>query len=231
MSGYSVGAMKKVTAMKPDDFSSFNFDTRFMFPFTMLITGPTGSGKTMFVKELLEKQGKCINTKIKKIYYHFGMAQPLFQEMKEKIPNVEFRKGLPLKWETEIDGKNPVIIVLDDLMDLALKNPLTSLLYTQASHHRNLAVLTLTQSIFPKQKEARTVSLNSHYLVVFKNPRDKLQISTLATQFMPAARSYFLDVVEDATKNPHSYILLDCKQSTPDELRLRAKVLDPRNHT
>ena len=63
MAGYSVGAMKKVTAMKPDDFSSFNFDTRFIFPFTMLITGPTGSGKTMFVKELLEKQGTKYKSK------------------------------------------------------------------------------------------------------------------------------------------------------------------------
>ena len=37
----------------------------------------------------------------------------------------------------------------------------------------------LVQNLFPKNKETRTISLNAHYMVVFKNPRDKSQISHL----------------------------------------------------
>ena len=42
-----------------------------------------------------------------------------------------------------------------------------------------------------KGKEMRTISLNTHYLIVFKNPRDNQQIATLARQMYPG-RSHFL---------------------------------------
>ena len=35
----------------------------------------------------------------------------------------------------------------------------------------------LTQNIFPKNKPSRTLSLNSHYLVLFKNAREALQVA------------------------------------------------------
>jgi hypothetical protein len=38
----------------------------------------------------------------------------------------------------------------------------------------------------------RTVSLNSHYLVLFKNPRDKLQIRNLTTQMHPSNAKFLV---------------------------------------
>jgi hypothetical protein len=54
--------------------------------------------------------------------------------------------------------------------------------FTQGSHHRNLTVIYIVQDLFHQSRVMRTVSLNSHYLVLFKNPRDKLQIRNLVTQ-------------------------------------------------
>ena len=58
------------------------------------------------------------------------------------------------------------MIVVDDHMSDV--NQLVGDIFTKISHHRNISVLHLTQNVFDKNKYARTISLNSHYLVLFK---------------------------------------------------------------
>ena len=53
-------------------------------------------------------------------------------------------------------------------------------LFTKKSHHCNTSVIYLVQNLFPKNMESRTISLNSQYIVVFKNPRHVSQMTTLA---------------------------------------------------
>ena len=65
-------------------------------------------------------------------------------------------------------------------------------LFTKGSHHRNLSVIYIVQNLFHQGKGNRSISLNSHYLVLFKNPRDKLQILTLAKQMYPSETAWFI---------------------------------------
>ena len=81
--------------------------------------------------------------KIKRITFHEGML-----DVKEKIP----RDGVS-RW-----------IIVDDLMDEA--NGQTDDLYTKYSHHLNISVFFIVQNLFKKQ--LRTMSLNTHYLFLFK---------------------------------------------------------------
>jgi hypothetical protein len=46
-------------------------------------------------------------------------------------------------------------------------------LFTKKSHHRNISVMYIEQNLFHKGKNHRTISLNAHYMVLFKNPRDE----------------------------------------------------------
>ena len=64
-----------------------------------------------------------------------------------------------------------------------------------------------------------------HYLVLFKNPRDKLQILTLAKQMYPGQTDFFLNQYEEAVKRPFGYLLIDLKTTTQDNCRLRTNVL------
>ena len=70
----------------------------------------------------------------------------------------------------------------------------------------------------------RAVNLNSHYVVVFNNPRDSGQISILAQQVQNRKRKLIEEAFEDTTSKPHEYLLLDFCQSTPEEFRVRSKV-------
>jgi hypothetical protein len=58
-------------------------------------------------------------------------------------------------------------------------------LFIKGSYHRNLSIILIVQNIFHQGKEMRNISLNAHYIVLFKSPRDKQDISMLARQINP----------------------------------------------
>ena len=70
----------------------------------------------------------------------------------------------------------------------------------------------------------RTLSLNSHYLIMFKNPRDHLQIANLSRQMYPGRSHFLIEAFEDATKESHGYLLIDLKPDTDDQLRIRTGI-------
>ena len=78
------------------------------------------------------------------------------------------------------------------------------------------------QNLFPKNKESRTISLNSQYIVVFKNPRD---VSQMAKQMYTGRVKFVQEAIADATSTPYGYILVDLEQDTPEDLRLRTSIL------
>ena len=83
------------------------------------------------------------------------------------------------------------LIVSDDQMIYASKDKRIVNLCPLGSYHRNLSVIYIVQNLFHQGKGSRSISLNSHYLVLFKNPRDKLQILTQAKQMYPGQTDFF----------------------------------------
>jgi len=84
----------------------------------------------------------------------------------------------------EIRRSRSTFLVLDDLMSET--NDDVANLFTKGSHHRNVSVMFLTQNLFYKNRHMLTISLNSHYMVLFKNPRDAGQFSVLVRQMYPS---------------------------------------------
>ena len=79
-------------------------------------------------------------------------------------------------------------------------------LFTKGWHHRNVSMVFLAQNLFPKNKFARTMSLNAHYMVLFKNPRDASQFANLARQMYPKQWQFAVEAYKDATREPYSYL-------------------------
>ena len=97
--------------------------------------------------------------------------------------------------------------------------------FTKGSHHRNLSIWFLMQNFFHKGKEIRSITLNAHFIIMFKNPRDQQQIKVLARQMYDKDFKVMTEAFTDATNQAHGYLLIDLKQATPDHLRLRASIL------
>lgn len=192
-------------------------DVRWKHPFTCLIAGPSGSGKTHFVIQFISKISNLMVPVPNEIVWCYSEWQSSY----EGVSGVVFQEGLPQRWE----GDKKRLVILDDLMSEA--DDRVTKMFTKESHHRNMSVMFLVQNLFGKNKEQRTISLNSHYIVVFKNPRDVSQITNLGKQMYPGKLQYLLESFKDATSEPHGYLLFDLRQETPDHLRLRTRIFSP----
>lgn len=188
--------------------------------FTCLCSGPSGAGKSSFVKSLILKDG--IEPRPEKIYWLFAEDQPLYRDLE----NVEFIKGIPENFETFFDSSLRNLVIIDDMMTELQSDPRMTRLFTVGSSHRNCSFIYIVHNIFAKGTEMRNLSLNSHYLILFKNPRDSLQIATLARQMYPHRSQFLVEAYKDATKGPYSYLFLDLKPTTPENLRVRTNIFD-----
>lgn len=134
---------------------------------------------------------------------------------------IEFHEGLPRVEDYSNDPHCPKLVIIDDLMRESSSSDAIVDLFTKGSHHKNLSVILISQNLFHQGRGQRDISLNANYIVVFKNPRDRAQIRHLARQVYPDDPKFLEEAYYDATSRPHGYLLLDLKQSTPDEYRFR----------
>lgn len=150
-----------------------HFDLRLKSPFTAIISGPTGCGKTELLCSLIHNTDKVCVTPPVEIIYCYGVWQKAF----ESFEGVRFHEGLiDVKEGITNDGNNRWLI-LDDLMDEINSE-------TRYSHHFNISSFFVVQNLFKKQ--LRTMSRNSHYLFLAKSPRDSAFITHLARQVYPS---------------------------------------------
>ena len=68
------------------------------------------------------------------------------------------------------------------------------------------------------------MSLNTHYLVILNNLRDRTQFIHLAKQMYPGQTDYVKDAFCKAAKKPYGYLPVDLKQTMPDTHRLRSYI-------
>ena len=188
-------------------------------PFTCMVVGPTKAGKTMFVKRLIENKDRMIDKEIDQILWFYRENQPLYTSLKNKV---EFIEGLPDLQKLKIENSSNKLIILDDLMHETKGNSVLLKLFTRGCHHWNISVVQIVQNLF--FEGLRTSRINSDYLILFKNPADKLHASIIARQIFPKNTKYFLESHADATEQPHGYLFIDLTQYTPEEYRLKTDI-------
>jgi len=232
-------------------------DVRWKHPWTSIVCGPTGCGKTIFVKTFLRYLSYMSDTRFERVLFYYAEWQDAYRELqydvccavkekeergederggrgggekvtedsvrvtKKKKNIIEFREGLPRPEDYSSDPLSPKLIIIDDLMRESSSSEVIVDLFTKGSHHKNLSVILISQNLFHQGRGQRDISLNANYIVVFKNPRDRAQIRHLARQVYPDDPKFLEEAYYDATSRPHGYLLLDLKQSTPDEYRFR----------
>ncbi|MCG8049061.1 MAG: hypothetical protein JAY66_25830 [Candidatus Thiodiazotropha taylori] len=190
------------------------------------MAGATGSGKTTLLFEILRHGTQMFSAEPKRVIYCYGVYQKLYDEMKLHLPHIWFYEGLPSKddleaWSAEQPGMK--VLVLDDLLQKAAKNPEIVDLFCQYSHHLNFSTFFLVQNLFADG--IRCVSLNTHYFILLKNTRDQLQVQTLGRQVLPGQVTYFMDAFRKATEPKYGYLLIDLSPHSDPKYKLRTRIL------
>jgi len=207
-----------------------SFDVRLKHPSTMICAGQTGSGKSYFTKNLLYHKNNIFSPKVPKhVVLFYREWQKLYDDIKKDNLVNEFIKGMPdenkLKRIMEKHSKKGgCFIIFDDLMS-DIGHTLCNC-FTVYSHHYNVTVLLLIQSLFLENKSYRICSLNAHYIVLMKNKRDGASVSYLARQISPYNTQYITQAYNKATEKPYSHILFDMRQETNDLIRIRSNIFD-----
>lgn len=200
---------------------------KFESPCTCIIAGPTGSGKSTLLYQILKHNKGLFSSEPKKIIYCYGVYQGLYDDMKATISHIQFFEGLPSRddidtWGVESGHK---VLILDDLLQKAAKNVDIVDLFCNYSHHMNISTFFIVQNVFANGVQFRTVSLNTHYFILFKNLRDQLQIQNLGRQMFPGQIRYFMDAYRKATETKYGYLLIDLSPHSDPQYKLRTHIL------
>jgi hypothetical protein len=205
-------------------------DARLVHPFSMLLSGNRRTGKTQFIKNVLIERERIITPHIEHVVWFYAAEQPdVFDELRKRMGSaITFVKGLPKNSNISetflMERYGTKLVVIDDLMSEANQREDVNHLFTRG-RHENTSVFFLTQNLFNKGRYMRENSLNADYVVLFKNPRDSSTVAHLGRQM--GKTRFINDAFQQATKDkPFTYLLLDLRSDTKEELRVRYDILD-----
>ena len=160
----------------------------FYASFTMIVSGATMSGKTEWVKRLLEHKDNMMSPIQKKVLFSYNYWQPSYTEMLKIIPDITFHEGMPndLFQSKNFDPSVPNLIVFDDLMrtvlndvtaadlprgvDLTnLQTEISGVGYFWTTQKSTLPLTENPKKYFPKSKPLKIPSKNTIHLAKVKH--------------------------------------------------------------
>lgn len=194
-------------------------------PFSMIVSGPSQCGKSTFTCNLLKNLNRMVNIKINTVEWYNTEKAALPKDVHNNN-NFKLRLFDVIPDEfTNCEGQ-PLLIILDDMMnDIKAASKICDL-FTRGSHHRNISVILIMQNIFHQSRYSRDISLNAKYIVIFKNPRDKSQFNHLARQIYPENPKSLQSIYKDITQSGHAYLLIDLSQGVNENFRFRTDIFN-----
>ncbi len=189
-------------------------------PSRMVIAGPSMIGKSQFALKLIKFREIVYNQKFDRIVYALPEASihlhtTFIQNLREACDFIEIIEGLP-----DIDNLNLAaektshkLLVMDDLMSKAFSSSHILELVTSTSHHSNISVVIICQSIFLPAKHRLTLIRNCSEKVLFHNKVDHNQLNVLSRHINPnipnLLKECFDFIYKHTSKADLKYVLID----------------------
>ena len=179
------------------------------------LVGPSETGKLQLIYNWL-KNG-TFQPKFDKIYIFYQHSQPLDDVMQKQIENLEFVQGKNFEFIDSLKNNGTKYFLIFDYSCEEVCNSKAFVNIATAGRHRGLSTIYIKHNFFHQSKLGRDVELPNTHIVLFKSPRDVLQVTTPST--LLGLSSELLDWYRDATSNPLGHLLIDLSPRTDDRLR------------
>ena len=179
------------------------------------LVGPSETGKSQLIYNWL-KIG-TFQPKFDKIYFFYQHSQPLYDVMQKEIENLEFVQGVNFEFIDSLKNNGTKYLLIFDDSCEEICNSKAFVDIATAGRHRGLSTIYIKHNLFHQSKLGRDVELQNTHIVLFKSPRDVMQVTTLSTQL--GLGSELVDWYRDATSVPFGHLLIDLSPRTDDRLR------------
>ena len=178
------------------------------------LVGPSETGKSQLIYNWL-KIG-TFQPNFDKIYFFYQHSQPLYDVMQKEIENVEFVQGVNFEFINSLKNNGlKYLLLFDDSCEICNAKAFVDI--ATAGRHRGLRTIYVKHNLFHQSRLGRNVELQNTHIVLFKSPRDVMQVTTLGTQL--GLGSELVDRCRDATSVPFGHLLIDLSPRTDDKLR------------
>ena len=179
------------------------------------LVGPSETGKPQLIYKWL-KIGK-FQPKFDKFKFFYQHSQPLYDVMQKEIESLEFVRGVNFEFIDSLKNNGTKYLLIFDDSCEEIFNSKAFVDIATAVRHRGLSKVYIKHNLFHQSKLGRDVELQNTHIVLFKSPRDAMQVTTLSTQLRLG--SELVDWYRDATSVPFGHLLIDLSPRTGDRLR------------
>ena len=139
-------------------------------------------------------------------------SKTFYDVMQKEIENLEFVQGVYFDFidSFENNGAKYLLIFHDSCEKICISKVFVDV--ATAGRHRGLSTICIKHNLFHQSTLKRDVELQGTHIVLFKSPRDVVQVSTLSAQL--GLRSELVDRYRDATSVPYGHLLFDLSPRT-----------------
>ena len=185
------------------------------------LVGPFETGKSQLIYNWL-KIG-TFQPKFDQIYFFCQHSQPLYDVMQKKYKNLEFVQGVNFEFIDSLKNNGTKYLLIFDDSCEEICNSKTFDDIATAGRPRGLSTMYIKLNLFHQSKLGRDVELQNTHIVLFKSPRDVMQVTTLSTQL--GLGSELVDWYRDATFVPFGHLLICRRGQTIDYVIAQTVVL------
>ena len=137
--------------------------------------------------------------------------------MQKEIENLEFVQRVNSDFIVSLKNNGTKYLLLFDVSCEKICDSKAFVDIATAGRHRGLSTTYIKHNLFHHSKLGRDVELQNTHIVLFKSPRDVIQVTTLSTQL--GLGSNLVDWYQDAMSVPFGHLLIDLTPRTDDRLR------------
>ena len=142
------------------------------------LVGPSEIRKSQLIYNWL-KIG-TFQPKFDKIYFFNQNSHPLYDIMQKETKKIEFVRRVIFEFIDSLknNGTKYLLIFDDSCEEICNSNAFVDI--ATAGRHRGLSTIYLKHNLFHQNNLGRDVELQNTHNVIFKSPRDVIQVTTLA---------------------------------------------------
>ena len=191
--------------------------------FRMLVSGPTGSGKTSFVEALIKSDR--LQSKPTRVYYCYpdDFEEPPVNWHEWDNILVTYVPYMPDKEFFQTIEKGS-LIVFDDNFDEAIENPSISKAMKIHSRRR-FSVILITQMFYEQGKHSRVIRNQLNAVVLYRNFGD-IQINRKIASQLGVHKQFLMAEKETWNKKYDPIVVLSNEIVDISEMRVQTSYLD-----